>query len=154
MVGRKKRQLSTAMSYYCQCLAFYTGLRCESIVSLCGSNPCQHNGTCYQDFISNTLRCLCTPPYAGIFCNSTSNGTNPCTANPAACFNGGTCRTNLSLSQGFSCECTPSTTGQYCEQPIDECQTTPTPCLNNGTCVSLTKKISCAKKTQIIIYHL
>lgn len=114
----------------------YTGLRCETYVTLCASNPCQHNGTCYQDIVSNIIRCVCPPNYTGVFCNST-NVTNTCTVNPSICFNGGTCRANASLSQGFSCQCTPTTTGQYCEQIINECQQTPSPCINNGTCVSL-----------------
>jgi hypothetical protein len=60
-----------------------------------------------------------------------------CTANPLICANGGTCRVNSSSLRGFSCACTPTTTGNFCEYPIDQCQTNPIPCLNNGTCVSL-----------------
>ncbi|CAF4535527.1 unnamed protein product [Rotaria sp. Silwood1] len=135
-IGRKKRQLTTAVGYYCQCPSSYTGIRCESYISLCVSNPCQHNGTCYQDLALNTIRCICTPNYTGTFCDTTMNGTNICTANPSICFNGGTCRVNSSLPLGFSCTCTATTTGYYCEQPIDECQMNPTRCLNNGTCVA------------------
>ncbi len=136
-MGRKKRQTTIAAGYYCQCPSSYTGSRCESYISLCGSNPCQNNGTCYQDSTSNLIRCVCLANYTGTFCNTTTNGTTICTKNPSICFNGGTCRANSSLSQGFSCACTSTTTGLYCEQPIDQCSTQPTPCLNNGTCVSL-----------------
>jgi len=125
------------MGYYCQCPSIYTGARCESFTTLCGPNPCQNNGTCYQDFTSNIIRCICTPNYTGTFCNTTTNGTNICIVNPSICYNGGTCRVNTSLPQGFSCVCTPATTGLYCEQPINSCQTNPSPCANNGTCVSL-----------------
>ena len=140
LVGRKKRQqpvvTSTNTGYFCQCPPFYTGVRCETYVTLCASNPCQNNGTCYQDGISNNIRCVCPPNFTGILCNIPFNGSNICTANPAICFNGGTCRANGSLSQGFSCDCTPLTTGQYCEQPLNQCQRNPSICPNNGTCVS------------------
>jgi hypothetical protein len=137
-IGRKKRQLITVVGFICQCTSLYTGTRCESYLSLCGSNPCLHNGTCYQDLILNTIRCVCTSNYTGVYCNTTTNGTNICTANPSICFNGGTCRVNASLSQGFSCACLPTATGYYCEQIINQCSANPTPiCANNGTCVSL-----------------
>jgi hypothetical protein len=134
-MGRKKRQTSSSIGFYCQCPALYTGTRCESLVSLCGSNPCQNNGTCYQDFVSNQVRCLCLPNYAGTFCNQTTNATNICTANSMICNNGGTCRVNSASPLGFSCACPATATGTYCEQPLDQCH--PSPCFNNGTCVSL-----------------
>lgn len=132
---------STNTGYFCQCPPFYTGARCESFITLCGSNPCQNNGTCYQDGTTNTIRCVCPPNFTGIFCNIPFNGSNICTANPGICFNGGICRPNASLSQGFSCECIGMTTGAYCEQPLDECQMNPRLCMNNGTCVSLSSDI-------------
>ncbi|CAF3707629.1 unnamed protein product [Rotaria sordida] len=135
-VGRKKRQIMTTAGFYCQCPSLYTGTRCESYVSLCGSNPCQHNGTCYQDVTLNRIYCLCTPNYTGTYCNTTDNATNICTTNPSICYNGGTCRVNSSSPLGFSCTCTATTTGYFCEQPLDECQMNPKPCLNNGTCVT------------------
>ncbi|CAM4752695.1 unnamed protein product [Rotaria magnacalcarata] len=134
--GRKKRQIMTAMGFYCQCPILYTGTRCESYISLCGSNPCQNNGTCYQDLSLNIIYCACIPNYTGTFCNTLLNATNFCTANPSICLNGGTCHTNSSLSRGFSCACSPTTTGYFCELPIDLCQTNPKPCANNGTCVA------------------
>jgi len=138
-MGRKKRQSTTTaiMGYYCQCPSFYTGARCQSYVTVCASNPCQNNGTCYQDPTLNIIRCLCTANYTGIFCNTTVNGSNVCTANPSICFNGGTCRVNPSSSQGFSCQCTATTTGLFCEQPLNDCQINASACFNNGTCVSL-----------------
>ncbi len=143
-LGRKKRQTTTiAMGYYCQCPSLYTGTRCESYVTLCASNPCQNSGTCYQDATLNVIRCVCTPTYTGNFCNITTNGTNICTVNPTICYNGGTCRVNTSSSQGFSCACSPTTTGLYCEQPIGDCQTNPSPCANNGTCVRLEMDLFC-----------
>lgn len=136
-IGRKKRQTVTAIGYYCTCPALYTGTRCESYISLCASNPCQNNGTCYQGVASNLIYCVCTPNYTGTFCNTPVNASNICTANPSICLNGGTCRVNSSLLRGFSCACTPTTTGDFCEQPIDACQANPNICANNGTCVSL-----------------
>lgn len=138
-IGRKKRQspTTTSMGYYCQCPPIYTGARCQSYITLCASNPCQNNGTCYQDPILNIIHCLCTPNYTGILCNTTINGSNVCIANPSVCFNGGTCRVNPTSSQGFSCVCTATTTGLFCEQPLTDCQINASACFNNGTCVSL-----------------
>ena len=136
-IGRKKRQLSSGIGFLCFCLNTYGGARCESFLSLCGSYPCLNNGTCYQDFATNTVRCSCPPNFTGALCSIPTNGTNICTANPLICFNGGICRVNASLPLGFSCICTPTTTGLYCEQQINTCLANPLPvCANNGTCVS------------------
>ena len=134
--GRRKRQTVTPVGFLCQCPSLYTGTRCESIISLCESSPCQNNGTCYQDLTLNIVYCACTSNYTGIFCNTTANETNICKTNPSICLNGGTCQVNSSSPLEFSCACSPTTTGFYCEQLIDQCQKSPTPCANNGTCVS------------------
>jgi hypothetical protein len=150
LAGRKKRQIQSGIAFLCQCLNVYTGTRCESFLSLCGSNPCRNNGTCFQDFLSNTIRCVCTPSFTGTFCNATTNLTNICMMNPNSCFNGGTCRVNPFALQGFSCICPPSITGPFCELFIDPCRVSGAPtCANNGTCVrrltmsSLTARVSC-----------
>ena len=136
-LGRKKRQISSGIAFLCVCQNTYTGTRCESFLSFCSSSPCLNNGTCYQDFLSNTIRCVCAPNFTGTFCNTTNTATNPCTVNPGICVNGGTCRANASLPQGFACTCLPTTTGNFCEQPLNPCQTSGAPiCANNGSCVS------------------
>lgn len=148
-LGRKKRQTTTALGYVCQCLALYTGPRCETVLSLCASNPCQNNGTCFQDIFSNTIRCICPPNFTGVFCNIIINTTNVCTANPGICVNGGTCRVNSSSALGFSCACPPTSTGIFCEQPLDSCRPNGTSiCANNGTCVSAFMQL---EKHQIFI---
>jgi Notch-like protein len=115
-MGRKKRQTVSSIGYYCQCPTLYTGTRCESLISLCGSNPCQNNGTCYQDLSLNIIRCLCASNYT-------------------ICANGGTCRVNSTSSLGFACTCPATVTGTFCDVPLDQCH--PSPCFNNGTCVSI-----------------
>lgn len=133
--GRKKRQANMPMGYYCQCLYPYTGTRCEQYISLCASNPCRNNGTCFQDTTANRIYCLCTPSFTGTLCDI-STGVQICATNPSICVNGGTCRVNTSLAQGYLCVCPPAYTGFFCEQTIDPCRMLPAPCLNNGTCVS------------------
>lgn len=136
-LGRKKRQIVSGIAFLCVCTNGFTGTRCESFLSFCLSNPCTNNGTCTQDFLTNTVRCLCPPNFTGTFCNATNNATNPCTINPGLCVNGGTCRPNASIPQGYTCTCPPTATGVYCEQPIDPCRSSLAPnCTNNGTCVS------------------
>ena len=135
-LGRKKRQTTVALGYYCQCPTTYTGQRCETYLPLCGTNPCRNNGTCYQDSVANRIYCICIPNYTGTLCDTPSNRTNVCLTNPSLCVNNGTCRANTSSPLGFQCVCPPTQTGVYCEQTLDPCKTVPTPCLNNGTCVS------------------
>jgi Notch-like protein len=72
-------------SFYCACVAGYTGLYCETDFDRCLPNPCASGATCrISDDAS--LACLCRPGTTGTQCESEIN---ECASSP--CSNGGTC---------------------------------------------------------------
>jgi hypothetical protein len=66
----------------CQCPTGYTGLRCESLISLCLPNPCQSNGTCIPSGTTGYV-CVCPPNFTGPQCTLV---TNPCLYSPCKYF--------------------------------------------------------------------
>ncbi|KAE8280529.1 hypothetical protein D5F01_LYC21091 [Larimichthys crocea] len=50
-------QPSSPPQYTCKCPPGFTGANCETEISECDSNPCQHNGTCF-DFLGH-YECQC-----------------------------------------------------------------------------------------------
>lgn len=51
--------VNTPGSYRCDCVAGFTGTRCEVNVNECESNPCQNEGTCIDE--RGGYRCICMP---------------------------------------------------------------------------------------------
>jgi len=106
--------------------------------------PCRNNGTCIW-LNSSDYRCYCPVGYTGKDCLTLST---PCSSQP--CYNNGTCVVS-SNSDTFSCQCSKSTRGDYCEQSIEEsssseirtssCQSQP--CQNNGQCRELNGTFEC-----------
>ena len=109
----------------CQCVAGYTGSRCEQQIDPCDSGPCLNHGNCTATDPFHFV-CKCPMFFTGSLCE---NYTNPCTSN--TCSNNGTC---VPLSEEtFSCTCAVGYSGQDCSTPINPCLSQP--CLNGGSCV-------------------
>ncbi|XP_065938381.1 uncharacterized protein [Magallana gigas] len=111
--------------------------RCINInvndVSPCLSGPCQNNGTCVRNGMTQNYTCTCVPGFTGRFCEIDKN---ECLSGP--CQNGGTC---LDLINRFECQCVPGYTGNQCEIDINEC--TSGPCHNDGSCLDLINRLEC-----------
>ncbi|XP_078685014.1 uncharacterized protein LOC144918286 [Branchiostoma floridae x Branchiostoma belcheri] len=97
---------------------------CESPVTPCHPDVCQHGGVCKSCF-SESPMCDCPPGYAGVFCET---DINECASNP--CQNGGTC---LDRVNSYVCACRIGFDGDLCENDIDYCD--PNPCPTSWTCV-------------------
>nr|XP_034306332.1 neurogenic locus notch homolog protein 3-like isoform X3 [Crassostrea gigas] len=111
--------------------------RCINInvndVSPCLSGPCQNNGTCVRNGMTQNYTCTCVPGFTGRFCEI---DINECSSRP--CQHGGTC---LDLINRFECQCVPGYTGTQCEIDINECASNP--CENQATCNDLVNFFNC-----------
>ncbi|XP_022252382.1 fat-like cadherin-related tumor suppressor homolog [Limulus polyphemus] len=96
---------------------------CRELIDpgICGTQPCQHGGTCRKNDHSYTCQCL--PRFMGSNCEV---DTDPCASNP--CLYGGTCRNN---TNSYKCQCLPGHSGTRCEYG-HFCN--PNPCQNRGIC--------------------
>eukprot|EP00794_Sanderia_malayensis_P020572 gene20572-22596_t len=57
----------TSSGFVCNCMAGYTGLRCETFIDLCSTTSCENNGTC--SVINGTATCHCIYPFTGMRCD-------------------------------------------------------------------------------------
>ena len=64
--------------YNCSCSPGYYGLRCESEIRECASNPCQNSAPCVD--LINAYFCNCTAGYEGADCQQEIDecANNPC----------------------------------------------------------------------------
>ena len=108
-----------ANSYYCLCAAGYSGIRCETDVNECTSQPCTNGGTCTD--LPNGFTCACVSGFSGWRCQT---DINECSSNPCLT---GIC---VDLVNGYSCACPTGLTGPACDIDVNECAT------NNGGCLS------------------
>ncbi|CAH1800799.1 unnamed protein product, partial [Owenia fusiformis] len=118
-------------SYSCNCVAGYTGRRCETDIDECLSSPCPTNGICKDGL--NGYTCTCRDGFTGLDCET---DIDECQSDP--CLNGGSC---LDRENGYICACVPGYTGTKCETDIDECAAHP--CLNRAVCIDAVNKYSC-----------
>ncbi|CAF4553802.1 unnamed protein product [Rotaria sp. Silwood1] len=118
---------STDTWFNCRCVGTYTGNRCETSML----NPC--GGLCMNGSPCNNGVCVCPVQYTGTFCGFD----NPCYNQ--ICRNNGICSViSNTTSVSFTCTCSSSYTGQYCEillniQMNGSCLVE---CMNGGSCIN------------------
>jgi hypothetical protein len=97
------------------------------IPTSCLSSPCYNGGVCTYSQSANTYVCSCSQNYYGARCERMISRNfyhdyfllldmNRCYYQPSLCYNGGTCIPGV--NGDFSCQCTSSYGGVYCEQFI------------------------------------
>lgn len=79
----------------CQCVAGYTGKRCE--YETCGSTQCSNSGTCAKG------KCTCTDGFAGAFCDDFVKCVGVACRNGGVCDASGTCACPVGFS-GDKCQ--------------------------------------------------
>ncbi|XP_063416131.1 fibropellin-1-like [Mytilus trossulus] len=153
--------------YTCTCDPGYAGVNCEENFDECGSNPCQHGGTCID--LINGYTCNCYPAYQGTHCaerndlfdvkytleehqsihvsiksslvlsrlNCARIYIDECVSNQ--CQHGGMCTNEIN---GYSCTCDSGYAGVNCEENINECDSSP--CQHSGTCTDGINEYMCA----------
>lgn len=57
---------NSGSSFSCVCNPGFGGLRCDTNVNECSSNPCQNGGTCVDGI--NGYNCQCTGTFSGSNC--------------------------------------------------------------------------------------
>ncbi|XP_077351669.1 protein eyes shut homolog isoform X2 [Festucalex cinctus] len=146
-------QMSSPPQYMCKCPDGFTGTHCETEINECHSNPCRHNGTCF-DLVGH-FECQCPTGFHGKNCeldidacalNSTcppktqcldiADGLRytcrvPCPSSLQPCANGGRCVLNNGNS--YTCICSPGWSGHNCRTNVNDC--VQHWCQNGATCV-------------------
>ena len=112
-----------SLTFLCICAPGYSGIRCQTNVNECTSQPCENGGTC-ADLI-NGYNCSCVDGYTGVMCESIIHD---CASQP--CQHGGTCQGHIA---GYNCTCAVGYSGPQCQTQINLCASLP--CRNGGTCV-------------------
>lgn len=119
------------LSFTCKCPAGYNGPTCETAISMCDTNPCEHGGTCQNGLAGPT--CLCSAGYTGTLCEIDFD---ECISEP--CHNGAVCRDGVGE---YSCYCVPGYQGKHCDLEVNECVSDP--CLNGATCLNQIGQYDC-----------
>lgn len=108
-------------------LARFTNIefKCDSLAEpgACGSQPCQHGGTCLELPTPAGFACTCPARFSGARCEY---DLEPCASSP--CLHGAKC---VNLKNDFHCECPAKLSGKRCHYG-KYCN--PNPCQNSGVC--------------------
>ena len=99
--------------------------KCDSLAEpgACGSQPCQHGGSCLELPTPAGFACTCPPRFSGARCEY---DLDPCSSSP--CLHGAKC---INLKNDFHCECPAKLSGKRCHYG-KYCN--PNPCQNSGVC--------------------
>ena len=99
--------------------------KCDSLAEpgACGSQPCQHGGSCLELPTPSGFACTCPARFSGSRCEY---DLDPCSSSP--CLHGAKC---VNLKNDFHCECPPKLSGKRCHYG-KYCN--PNPCQNSGVC--------------------
>uniref|UniRef100_A0A8B9KIB6 Sushi, nidogen and EGF-like domains 1 n=1 Tax=Astyanax mexicanus TaxID=7994 RepID=A0A8B9KIB6_ASTMX len=111
-------------SFLCECESGFTGLRCQTDLDECLSEPCKHGGTCEDQ--PGSYFCHCQQGYTGQDCETEQDG---CESNP--CLNGGACR---GYRRSHLCVCKDGYSGDRCQTLENPCVLQP--CGTRGFCRS------------------
>ncbi|XP_010714209.1 neurogenic locus notch homolog protein 2 [Meleagris gallopavo] len=140
-------------SFSCICLPGFHGDKCQTDTNECLSEPCRNGGTCTH--YVNSYTCKCQPGFEGTNCE---NNIDECTESSGVsvesqkmekfgevvleqlrskagitvdqlCQHSGHC---LNVGNTHRCQCRVGYTGSYCEEQLDECDSSP--CQNGATC--------------------
>nr|XP_061794505.1 protein eyes shut homolog [Nerophis lumbriciformis] len=154
-------QVTSPPQYMCKCPDGFAGTHCETDINECHSNPCRHNGTCFD--LVGYYECQCPTGFLGKNCEididacalnytcppktqclDLSDGLNytcrvPCPSNLQPCANGGRCVLNSGNS--YSCICSPGWSGHNCRTNVNDC--VQHWCQNGATCVDEIDGYSC-----------
>ena len=124
-------------NYTCPCIPGFTGngTRDSNCVEIdeCQSNPCLHNGTCFDAF--NNYTCACPAGYYNY--SDCSIMIDMCQSSP--CQNGGKCSPSLNK---YTCYCAAGYTGVQCETNINECDAYKIECVE-GACRDEIARFAC-----------
>lgn len=101
--------------YSCICDSkSFKGVRCEQQINKCAESPgltqCGSNGVCTGGIGTAPIVCLCDAGYTGLACE-----TKIPKCQPGACQNNAACKEDSSVPSGYTCSCSSSFTGQFCE---------------------------------------
>nr|XP_015826375.2 protein crumbs homolog 1 isoform X1 [Nothobranchius furzeri]XP_054608148.1 protein crumbs homolog 1 isoform X1 [Nothobranchius furzeri] len=128
--------------YSCDCShTGFTGRHCETPLSQCHSDPCINIATCRDNHGNYT--CECRPGFEGRHCEI---HIGECSSSSRPCMHGGSCIERSwqdldgaepegnppSQAAGFTCLCPPGTTGSFCQNLMNSCESSP--CQNGGRC--------------------
>ncbi|CAF4489200.1 unnamed protein product [Rotaria socialis] len=116
-------------------------------VRMCQYVTCANGGECQETDTPRCFTCNCRVGFVGETCETKQeikNTTNLCEFQP--CQHGGSCYPIN--NNDFVCQCSPSTTGRYCEQIVKKNSCDSRPCLNGGTCIIKNNTFECICPSQ------
>ncbi|XP_003786834.1 cubilin [Otolemur garnettii] len=113
----------------------FQGLQQTLDKTACGSNPCQHGGTCLN--LHDSFFCICPSQWKGPLCSDDVNECEIYSGTPMSCQNGATCMNTVG---SYSCHCSPDTYGPQCASKYDDCEGGSKALCIHGICEDLVRE--------------